>query len=89
MGKRYLGALQVFITAGCRGCKRALELAAWIKGVEPDLSVEVIDLSINANAGQGLVFAVSAYFHNERPVFLGNPSEGELQTWLDNLTGER
>ncbi len=85
MRKRSLGILKVFIATGCWGCKRALELVDWIKAVKPYLSVEVVDLALQPNAGAGLVFAVPSYVYNSTPVFLGNPSEKELQTWLDGL----
>ena len=80
-----LGVLKIFITKGCAGCKRALELAAMVKKINPRLVVEIIDLAINPTAGAGLVFAVPAYVYDNRPVFLGNPSPLELQAWLDRL----
>ncbi len=80
-----LGVLKIFITKGCAGCKRALELAAMVKKIKPRLVVEIIDLAINPTAGAGLVFAVPAYVYDNRPVFLGNPSPLELQAWLDRL----
>ena len=83
-----LGVLKIFISKGCAGCKRALELAAMVKQVKPRLIVEIIDLAINPSAGAGLVFAVPAYVYNNKPVFLGNPSPLELQAWLDRLDPE-
>ena len=80
-----LGVLKIFISRGCAGCKRALELAAMVKTIKPRLVVEIIDLAINPTAGAGLVFAVPAYVYDNRPVFLGNPSPLELQAWLDRL----
>ena len=82
------GVLKVFISAGCRGCKRALELVAWLRTIRPDLIIEIIDLAKQPDAGLGLVFAVPTYVYNSKPIFLGNPSPQELQTWLDKLCPE-
>ena len=79
------GVLKIFITAGCRGCKRALELAEWCREVEPRLDVQVVDLSVEPDAGGNLVFAVPTYVYGEQAIFLGNPSPQELKTWLGNL----
>lgn len=83
-----LGVLKVFISVGCRGCKRALELVAWLQTIKPDLIIEIIDLAKQPDAGLGLVFAVPTYVYNSKPVFLGNPSPQELQAWLDKLCPE-
>ncbi len=83
-----LGVLKIFISKGCAGCRRALELAAMVRKIKPRLIVEIIDLAINPTAGAGLVFAVPAYVYNSKPVFLGNPSPLELQAWLDRLEPE-
>ena len=85
MVERTLGILKVFIIQGCLGCKRALELADWVKGVNPGLVVEVIDLAVRPNAGRNLVFAVPTYVYGTSPVFIGNPSKGQLKAWLDGL----
>ena len=79
------GVLKIFVTTGCRGCKRALELAEWVRDVEPRLEVQVKDLSVEPNAGGNLVFAVPTYVYGDQAIFLGNPSPRELRTWLDSL----
>lgn len=84
--ERVLGVLKVFIIQGCLGCKRAMELADWVRSINPRLVVEVIDLAVDPNAGRNLVFAVPTYVYDSSPVFVGNPSEGQLRTWLDGLT---
>ena len=83
-----IGTLKVFVTTGCRGCKRALEVAEWVRMVKPRLEVEIIDLAKEHDADLGLVLAVPTYVYAGRPIFLGNPSPQELQTWLDNLDPE-
>ncbi len=83
-----LGVLKVFITTGCKGCRRAQELAAWIRSIKPNLSIQVIDLDVYPDAGLGLVFAVPTYLYNSRPIFVGNPSRQELQRWLNDLESE-
>ncbi len=60
-------------------------MAEWVRKVKPKLEVEIIDLTEKHDADTGLVFAVPTYVHAGRPVFLGNPSPQQLQTWLDNL----
>ena len=83
-----LGVLKVFISKGCLGCKRALELASWARRVKPNLDVDVVDLSTAPDTGQVAVFAVPTYVYNNRAVCMGNPSQKELQRWLDNLNPE-
>ncbi|MDA1347377.1 MAG: thioredoxin family protein [Chloroflexi bacterium] len=83
--KATLDVLKVFITQSCRGCKRALELAAWVRKIKPKLVVEVVDLSLPSNADHVRVFAVPAYVYGDRTVFLGNPSHEELGAWLARL----
>ncbi len=75
----------VFVTTGCWGCKRALELAEWVRGVEPRLEVQVVDLSVEPDASGILVFAVPTYVYGDQAIFLGNPSPQELKTWLGSL----
>jgi hypothetical protein len=83
-----LGVLKVFISAGCRGCRRALELVELVRRQRPSLSIQVIDLSKVPEAGLGLVFAVPTYVYENRPIFLGNPSRQELEAWLNTLGAE-
>ena len=82
------GALQVFVSEGCQGCKLALELVDRVRKMKPQLGVEVIDISKEPTKGGGLVVAVPAYVHDGRLLFLGNPSHQELPSWLDNLDME-
>jgi len=83
--ERTLGVLKVFVIQGCLGCKRAMELANWVRGINPRLVVEIIDLALSPNAGRNLVFAVPTYVYDNSPVFIGNPSQGQLKAWLDEL----
>ena len=80
-----VGVLKVFVTTGCRGCKRALELIEWVREVEPRLGVEVVDLAVEPDAGGKLVFAVPTYVYGGQAIFLGNPSQQELRNWLYTL----
>ena len=52
------GVLKVFVTTGCQGCKRELELAERVCEVEPRLEVQVIGFlepDLLANAGRVVV----------------------------------
>ena len=60
-------------------------MAEWVREVEPRLEVQVMDLSEVPDAGDNLVFAVPTYVYGGQAIFLGNPSPGELKTWLDSL----
>ena len=86
--KSALRVLKVFVSTGCRGCKRALELVAWLRTIRPDLIIEIIDLAKQPDAGLGLVFAVPTYVYDSKPIFLGNPSPQELQKRLGELCPE-
>ena len=84
-----LGILKVFISAGCLGCKRALELVTWLRRVKPQLGVEVVDIALKPDAVGGYsIFAIPTYVYNNKAVFLGNPSRKELQLWMDRLQPE-
>ena len=80
-----LGVFKVYISMGCRGCKRALELVSWVRKAKPSLNVEVIDVSATDRPDQDSVFAVPTYVYRNKAVFLGNPSQEELKLWLDTL----
>ncbi len=60
-------------------------MAEWVREVEPRLEVQVMDLSVEPDAGGNLVFAVPTYAYGDQAIFLGNPSPQELKTWLDSL----
>lgn len=83
-----LGVLRVFVSTGCFGCDKAVELAQWVRTVKPPLSVEIIDLSSEPDAGLGVVIGVPTYVYGERPIFLGNPSQADIESWLDTLDSE-
>ncbi len=65
-----------------------MELAEWVREVEPRLEVQVVDISVEPDAGAKLVFAVPTYLYDGKPIFLGNPSLQELGSWLDSLDPE-
>ena len=73
------------MSKGCRGCKRAQELAEWVQVTVPGLGVQVIDLTAEPDSANGLVFSVPTYTFGDKTIFLGNPSQTELQLWLDQL----
>ena len=78
-----LGVLKVYISMGCRGCERALELVSWVRKAKPSPNVEVVDVSTTDRPDQDSMFAVPASVYRNRAVFLGNPSQQELKRWLD------
>ncbi len=60
-------------------------MAEWVREAEPRLEVQVVDLSVESDAGGNLVFAVPTYVYSDEAIFLGNPSPQELKTWLGSL----
>lgn len=80
--------LKVFVSSGCRGCARARELAEWVQRAVPKLGVQVIDLAADPDSGQESVFGVPTYTFDGKTIFLGNPSQTELQLWLAKLNLE-
>jgi hypothetical protein len=56
-----------------------------VRGISPKLVVEIIDLALSPNAGRNMVFAVPTYVYGTSAVFIGNPSEVQLMTWLDKI----
>lgn len=65
-----------------------MELAQWAQELKPRLRVEVINLTDQPDAGDGLIVAVPTYAYADSPIFLGNPSPQELRAWLDQLNPE-
>ncbi len=82
---RSLGVLHVYISEGCRGCELALAVADKVRCTNPRLGVEVIDISKEPTRLDSQVFAVPAYVHDGRLLFLGNPSPEALEKWLEGL----
>ncbi len=80
--------MKIYVNAGCRGCKRALELADWVQKTQSWPEVQIVDLAEGPDAGSELVFAVPTYVFDGKTIFLGNPSPRELQSWLDGLDPE-
>ncbi len=62
-----------------------MEPVSWVREAKPSLNVEVVDVSTTERPDQDSVFAVPAYVCRSRAVFLGNPSQRELERWLDTL----
>lgn len=60
-------------------------MAKWLQGAVPGLSVQVIDLATEPDSGREFVFGVPTYTYGDKTIFLGNPSQTELQLWLDQL----
>ena len=77
-----VGVLKVYVSRGCRGCKRALELVSWVRQARPSLDVEVVAVATAGAPSEDSVFAVPAYIYQSRPLFFGNPSQQELERWL-------
>lgn len=82
------GVLEIFVSAGCLGCKKAVDLAQWVTQVNPRLEVHAVDGSQESEAGAKALVAVPTYVYNGEPVFLGNPSPDELRAWLDKIDPE-
>lgn len=83
-----LDILKVFVATGCAGCRRAVELAAWVRQVMPQLIVQVIDVTEEWDSDSSRVFAVPVFMYSGRTVFWGNPSRRELRAWLTHLAPE-
>ena len=79
------GSLEIYISRGCRGRKRTLELVSWVLKAKPSLKIDVVDVSTTDRPDQESVFAFPAHVYRSRAVFLGNPSQQELERWLDTL----
>ena len=65
-----MGDLNVYVSTGCRGCKRALELVSWLQEARPSFDVEVVDVSTTERPDQGSVFAERKGTSSYRPAVL-------------------
>ena len=70
--------LEIYVTRQCLACNDARRTAAEVKQRFPMLSVEVVDIDIEAGRKPHAVFSVPTYVLNDRIVSLGNPAPDDL-----------
>lgn len=75
--------LTVFVSDHCFNCKESLVIAEEIKQRYPDVAVKVFNVD-NARPDVD-IFAVPTYAFNGKVVFLGNPTDEEI----DKLLGRK
>jgi hypothetical protein len=74
--------LDIYVERGCMGCRRATELADWVRERFPRVRVRVMEPADDQSDQSALVHATPTYFLNGRQFSLGNPSEDELESAL-------
>jgi hypothetical protein len=72
----------VYISGHCPTCPEALEVARKVRERYPHLGVETIDVDLKPAREE--VFAVPTYMLDDRVVFLGNPTEEEVDSLLES-----
>lgn len=70
--------LDIYVERGCLGCRRADELADWVRTRFPRVHVRVMAPGEDASDQGKLVAATPTYFLNGRRFSLGNPGRDEL-----------
>ena len=74
--------LDIYVELGCLGCRRAVELAAWVRERFPAVKVQVMEPHEDDSDQARLVRATPTYFLNGAQFSLGNPSTDELESAL-------
>lgn len=80
--------LDIYVEHGCMGCRRAGELADWVRDRLPSVIVRVVDPHDDQSDQAALVRATPTYFLNGAEFSLGNPSQDQLETALLSLQEE-
>lgn len=76
--------LTIFISEHCFNCKESLQIAEEIKQKYPEIAVRILNID-NAKP-DAEIFAVPTYTLNGKIVFLGNPTDEEIDSLLDRKT---
>jgi hypothetical protein len=76
--------LTVFVSDHCFNCKESLVIAEEIKKKYPGVVVKVFNID-NGARPHADIFAVPTYTLNGKVVFLGNPTDKEIE----NLLGQK
>ena len=80
--------LDIYVERGCMGCRRATELAGWVRERFPSVIVRVLNPHDDQSGQAALVRATPTYFLNGTEFSMGNPSQDELETVLLSLQEE-
>jgi hypothetical protein len=75
--------LEIFIDQSCPNYKFNIDHAKRVRNTYPELSVRVIDINNRPEQIPKMVFAVPTYLLNGKMIFLGNPTQQELRTYLE------
>lgn len=81
--------LRIYVSAHCRGCNTALQLAEQVRAQRPDVPLAVVDVDDPAADVPRKVIGTPIYTWNDRVVFMGNPSEAELMGRVGALHDDR
>ena len=77
--------LSVFVASHCPGCEAALRLAGRVVECAPEWRVQIIWTDVDDAQVPGNVIGTPMYTWNAQKLFLGNPAEDELLTFLAQL----
>ncbi|GAB3488413.1 hypothetical protein FB471_1429 [Amycolatopsis cihanbeyliensis] len=76
--------LEIYVSPGCVGCRRASAYADALRQHRPDQPVRVIDLATHQGPLPDGVIGTPTYRLGGRIISLGNPAWEELLDTLDN-----
>lgn len=84
-----MNQLNIYVSTGCRSCRRARDIASSLHGVYPGLRVEVVDAdAVPEGSLPESVVAVPAYVLDGKLISLGNPNPATLREQLAALALE-
>lgn len=78
-----MSTLRVYISNQCPSCATAIHRVHFVRRLRPEQSVELINLDHQDTVRPSYVFGTPTYCLGNQIIFLGNPSEGELLSKLD------
>ena len=73
--------LDVYVAEECWACTESRRIIAEVAPKYPDAQIQLLD--INDPHRPDNVFATPTYVLDDRIIFMGNPTEAELQARLD------
>ena len=70
--------LHIYLSAHCRGCGTAVQLAERLRTQRPDVPLTLVDVNDPHADVPANVIGTPMYVWHDRVLFLGNPSETEF-----------
>ena len=78
-----MSTLRIYISNQCPSCVIAIHRVHFIRRLRPEQTVELVNLDDQDAVRPAYVFGTPTYCLSDQIIFLGNPSETELLSKID------